>query len=151
LALVLQVVGNFPAAARALRDRLHNRPAFVIDCEYDVQDLLFATLRSVFDDTKREEWTPQQAGSAKRIDILLTELGAVVEAKFVRDANHARRVADELRIDFECYHLHPACEHLIALVIDPDRLIADPLQFVTDLSGLRQKGASSFDVSVLVR
>ena len=78
---------------------------------------------------------------------MLPDIGVVLEAKFIRDANHAKRVADELRIDFECYHDHPSCGHLLALVWDPERHIADPAQFSNDLSGLRQKNGKSFEVT----
>jgi REase_DpnII-MboI len=151
LALVMQAVNNFPTAARILRERQRNRPPFEVRSEYDVQDLLYALLRSAFEDARREEWTPSQAGSAKRIDIVIPSTDAVVEAKFVRSRPHARSIADELRVDFECYHEHPSCKHLIALVHDPSGHLSDPSQFSSDLSGLRQKGDHSFDVTVLVR
>lgn len=151
LALVQQIVSSFPIAARTLIERNRGRASFEIATEYDVQDLLFCLLRAVFTDVRREEWTPQSAGSAKRIDIVVPSLGALIEAKFVRDAAHARRVADELRVDFECYHLHSSCKHVVPLVVDPKRLLIDPVQFADDLGGLRRKRASSFDVTVLVR
>jgi hypothetical protein len=142
---------NFPRAARILRERQRNRPPFVVANEYDVQDLLYALLRSVLEDARREEWTPSQAGSAKRIDVVIPSSDVVVEAKFVRSRQHGRTVADELRVDFECYHEHQNCKYLIALVHDPSGHLSDPEQFSTDLSGLRQKGDHSFDVTVLVR
>lgn len=151
LAQLVQVLNSFVLAARLLGDRQRGRPAFVIENEYDVQDLLYALIRCSFDDARREEWTPQRAGSAKRIDITVPSIEAVIETKFVRDGKHSKRIADELRIDFECYHDRPECKHLFALVIDPSRFITDPDQFGSDLSGLRRKADHSFDVSVLVR
>lgn len=151
LAQLIQILNNFPLVARLLRGRQHSRPDYIIENEYDVQDLAYACIRAVFEDAKREEWTPQRAGSSKRIDVTIPSIAAVVEAKFVRDRAHSRRVADELRIDFECYHDRPECRHLLALVVDPANHIADPAQFGADLSGLRQKGEHVFEVSVLVR
>ena len=151
VAQLMQLLNNFPVVTRIMGDRQRGRPPFVLENEYDVQDLLYGLIRGVFDDAKREEWTPQRAGSAKRIDMTIASIEAVVEAKYVRDKNHAKTVADELRIDFECYHDRPECRHLVALVIDPARYIPDPSQFGADLSGLRQKGDHSFEVNVLVR
>jgi DpnII restriction endonuclease len=151
IALVMRILNNLNVTAHSLAHRQRSRPAFAISNEYDLQDLLFAQLRAVFDDARKEEWTPQSAGSAKRIDFVLPASGIVLEAKFVRDRKHANRIADELRVDFECYHAHERCRHLVALVWDPDRHIADPIQFCEDLSGLRQKDSASFNVSVLVR
>jgi hypothetical protein len=151
LAQLMQILNNFALVARLLRDRGHRRPDYVIENEYDVQDLLFALVRSTFEDATREEWTPKRAGSAKRIDMVIPSVDAVIEAKYVRDNRHATRVADELRVDFECYHDRPECKRLLALVVDPHRHIIDPVQFGHDLSGLRQKREHSFDVTVLVR
>lgn len=137
--------------ARALSDRGHGRPPFEIVNEYDVQDLLFATLRAAFPDARREVWTPQPAAGGRRIDIVLPGASIVIETKYVRDAAHARRVGDELRIDFETYHSHPTCKHLLALVVDPAQQIRDPRQFEVDLSGLRQKGSSIFEAIVVLR
>ncbi len=151
LALVMKMLNNVTVAARFLSDRKHSRPPFEIESEYDVQDLIYTLLRSVFDDARKEEWTPQRAGSSKRMDVLLPGLELVLEVKYVRDRAHARTVADELRIDFECYHAHPQCRQLVAFVWDPDRHLSDPAQFSEDLSGLRQKDDHSFNVTVLVR
>lgn len=151
VAHLMQILNNFPVVSRIMTDRQRGRPPFLLENEYDVQDLLYALVRSAFDDAKREEWTPQRAGSAKRIDVTIASIEAVVEAKYVRDKIHAKKVADELRIDFECYHDRPECRHLVALIIDPDNHIPDPAQFGADLSGLRQKNGHSFEVSVLVR
>jgi len=151
IGLAMQIVNAFPVVSGSLANRGHGREPFRIENEYDVQDLLFAILRSVFEDCKREEWTPKRAGSAKRIDIVIPTINAVIETKFVRDRSHGKEVADELRVDFECYHDHPNCAHLIAVCIDPDRHIGDPVQFEDELSGLRVKGSHEFNVTVLVR
>jgi hypothetical protein len=151
LALVMQVLNGFPAASRVLSERQRGRPPYVIENEYDVQDLLFAMLRSVFEDARREDWTPKLAGASKRIDVVVPSVDVVVEAKFVRDVRHAKKVGDELRVDFESYHSHPHCKHLIALVHDPSQHLPDAEQFGNELTGLRQKGPHSFDVTVLVR
>ena len=80
---------------RKLSDRAHGRPAFIIENEYDVQDLVETVLRGAAVDVVREEWTPRRAGSAKRIDLVAPSLAAVIECKIVRDKGHARSIADE--------------------------------------------------------
>ena len=150
-AFVIAAIDSFPVIRRFLASRKHGRPAIAIDNEYDVQDLLFCLLRSVFHDARLEDWTPKHAGSAKRIDIVLPSQKVIVETKFVRDAAHARAVADELKIDIESYHAHPSCGTLIAFVHDPAQHIIDPEQIMTDLSGHRAKGKAQFDVRVLIR
>lgn len=151
LALVMQVVNAFPVVQRILKDRSHQRPPFLIENEYDFQDILFVLLRSVFEDVQREESTPKQAGSAKRIDMVIPSAEVVIETKFIRDKSHGRAVADELRIDFESYHGHQHCRNLIAVCLDPGGHILDPAQFESELSGLRKKNQNEFNVTVLVR
>ncbi|MCE0764770.1 hypothetical protein LWC35_17915 [Pseudonocardia kujensis] len=148
--LLLNALGVVALAARRLGDRSHGRPAWVIENEYDVQDLVEVVLRPMFSDLVREEWTPKRAGSAKRIDLVVPSLGAVIECKIVRSKQHARQVADELRVDFETYHDYPGCRHLYAYVFDPKRLIVDSEQFVTDLDGPREKRGHRFTVNVIV-
>jgi hypothetical protein len=148
---LMQILNNFPTAARAMSNRKYGRPPFLLSNEYDVQDLLYTILRCTFDDVKREEWTPQNAGSAKRIDFVIRSIQTVIEVKYVRDDLHARKIADELKIDFECYHERPECVQFVGLVFDPQQRIVDPVQFSNELSGLRQKRSHSFTVSILVR
>ena len=150
VALLESMLGATRIIAAQLGARARSKPPFVVEDEYDVQDLVYALLRSVFQSARREEWTPSVAGSSKRIDILIPDMRAVIEVKFVRDAAHAKRVADELKIDFESYHSHPDCGDLFALVFDPGRRITDPHPLVEDLSGTRAKGTHVFKVHVVV-
>jgi len=121
-----------------------------LSCERDLQDLFFFALRATFDEVSREEWTPSSGGSSKRVDLVLPAARLLIETKFVRSKAHGRTVADELRIDFECYHHHPDCKALIAIVWDPQRWISDPKVLERDLSGDRTKDGNSFGVVVRV-
>lgn len=150
-ALITEMLEAFPVIARHMERRSRNRPPFVIENEYDVQDLLYSSIRSVFIDAVQEEWTPSLAGTAKRIDVVIPSIETIVETKMVRNRQHAKDVIHELMIDFECYHTHPACGSLMVFMYDPQRFIADPDQTSRDLSGLRQKGNHTFTVAVIVR
>lgn len=147
---VLRALESIAIAARRLSDRAHGRPPFVVEKEYDVQDLTEIALRGAAIDVVREEWTPKRAGSAKRIDLVVPSLEAVIECKIVRDKSHARSIADELRIDFECYHDHPSCKTLYAYIYDPARHISDPVQFCRDLNGVRRKRDHEFNVEITI-
>src|SRR5262245_50572692 len=48
--MLVQMLDCFPILARCLARRRKGRPPYVIENEYDVQDLLFVVVRSVFDD-----------------------------------------------------------------------------------------------------
>lgn len=79
--LIVGLCRRFPAIVRELAARHHNRPPFVINDEYDVQDLMRALLRGVFDDVRPEEPTPSRGGVASRSDFLLKREQIVVETQ----------------------------------------------------------------------
>jgi hypothetical protein len=149
--LIIQIIDYFPLISRYLSKRKHGRPPFDIANEFDVQDLIFANIRSVFEDARIEEWTPKHGGKSKRIDIVVPSGNIVIETKYIRDENHAKSISDELKVDIESYHVHSACHNLIFLIYDPNKYIIDPYEISGDLSGRRIKGRSNFDVKVLIR
>ena len=149
--LLMNMLDAFPVIARRLKQRKNKRPPLIIENEYDVQDLLFAIMRSVFDDARTEEWPPKHAGKDRRIDIVLPTHEIVVEVKIIRDTSHASSVVDELMIDIESYHAHPKCKTLLMFLWDPEGYIIDPIPLSRDLSGLRVKKDHQFNVHVLIR
>ena len=66
------LIQRFHQVVRQLKHRHDDRETLVIRDEYDVQDLLHALLRTLFDDVRPEEHTPSYAGASSRMDFLLT-------------------------------------------------------------------------------
>jgi len=149
--LIIRIIDNFRVGAKLLVERGHNRPPFLIETEYDVQDLLFACVRSLFNDARTEEWTPKHASTSKRVDIVVPSAGVLIEVKYIRNRPHSKSVSDEIKVDIESYHSHPSCKTLLVLIYDPQGHLTDPDSLEMDLSGRRIKGNSSFDVQVMVR
>jgi hypothetical protein len=52
-------------------------------------------------------------------------LRLVIEAKFIRDADHGKAISKELHDDIEVYRHHPYCDTILFFVYDPDSLIPD--------------------------
>lgn len=151
LNLVLEVLDLIPELARRMRERKHGRPPFLMENEYDVQDLLYVTLKPPLPDLTDEEWTFKDAGGAKRIDLVSAAHRICIEAKKARNVDHAREIADELRVDFESYYVHPACDTLVVFVYDPTSLIADARKVEDDLSGPRTIKGRRVEVIVRIR
>lgn len=148
--LLREVLDGLPESVHYLQNRRSGRPAFMIETEFDVQDLLFTIVKPIFPDAVLEDYTTKHAGLSKRIDIVLRAISTVVEVKAVRNLGHAQRVADELKIDIESYHSHPHCKSLVAVVWDERRHIHDRRAFEKDLSGWREKSGRRFQVEVHV-
>jgi hypothetical protein len=136
---------------RAMHPLTHRRKgaqALSFTTEYDVQDLLHALLRPWVADIRPEEFTPSYAGSSTRMDFLLPKHKIVLELKFVRDRNHAKRIGDELIVDISHYQRHPDCSHLWCVVFDQDHLLTNAEGLKTDLEGQRSTRDGSLHVRV---
>jgi hypothetical protein len=124
--------------------------ALSFSTEYDVQDLLHALLRPWVADVRAEEFTPSHAGSSTRMDFLLPKYKIVLELKFVRSRDHAKRIGNELIGDIDHYQRHPDCKDLWCVVFDPDHLLPNPEGLKSDLQGQRTTKDGSVHVRVYV-
>lgn len=149
--LLTEILESFPHAVRFLANRMGNRESYSISNEQDVRDLLFAIIKCSFPDAKIEDPTQIHAGSSKRIDIVIPKISTIIEVKYVRDKQHSKKIADELKIDIESYHSHPSCSKLFAFIWDSERLILDRSNFISNLRGLRTKDNHTFSVEVLIK
>jgi hypothetical protein len=144
------VVRGLRNAMHPLTHRRKGAQPLVFANEYDVQDLLHALLRPWVRDIRPEEFTPSLAGSSTRMDFLLPEHSLVLELKFVRDRNHAKRISEELLLDIEHYRKHPGCSKLWCVIFDPNHLITNPDGVKNDLGGSRRSKDGEVVVTVFV-
>lgn len=138
---------------RAMHPLTHRRKgaqALSFSTEYDVQDLLHALLRPWVADIRPEEFTPSYAGSSTRMDFLLPKYKLVIELKFVRERNHARKIGDELIVDVDHYRQHPNCNELWCVVFDQDHLLPNAEGLKNDLEGTRTTKDGTINVKVFV-
>lgn len=148
---VVQVlVCGLRRAMHPLTHRRRNAQTLSFSSEYDVQDLLHALLRPWVADIRPEEFTPSYAGSSTRMDFLLPAHKLVIELKFVRDRNHAKKVGDELIVDIEHYRRHPECRTLWCVVYDPNHYLVNAGGLCADLSGKRSSQDGELLTKVLV-
>ncbi len=129
-----QLCDRFHRVALSLRDRHAKRAGYVIDDEYDVQDLLGALLETRFSDIRPEEYTPSYAGKRARVDFLLKEESIMVETKMARDGLDDVKVGDELILDIARYKGHPGCKALFCFVYDPEHRLKNPDGLEAELS-----------------
>ena len=127
------IFSNFNKMARKMRDRHDNRTTLDINDEYDVQDLLYATLQLFFEDIRKEEWTPSYAGNSARVDFLLKNEEIVIEVKKTRASMKDKDLGDQLIVDIAKYKTHPNCKKLICFVYDPEGRIGNPVGMINDL------------------
>jgi len=125
--LILErLCSRFHRVVQQLRSRPAERPPFLVNDEYDVQDLLHALLTLEYDDVRPETWTPGYAGGETRTDFLLKLEQIVMVAKWVRSDFNPQVLSEQLQTDVQRYQPRPECRTVVCFVYDPERQIANP-------------------------
>jgi len=140
------LIQRFHLVARQITRRHDNRDTLIVQDEYDVQDLLHALLKALFDDVRPEDVAPIHAGASSRVDFLLKAEKIVIEVKMASKGLRDKKIGEQLIVDIERYQSHPDCETLVCFVYDPQHSIENPVALENDLGGKRDK----LDVHVLV-
>jgi len=96
-----------------------------LDSEAAVQDAIYLMLRPWISDLVPENPTDKVAGRYTIKDFVSKSARTVIEAKYIRDANHGKNISKELHDDIETYRHHASCRNLIFFIYDPDALIPD--------------------------
>lgn len=149
-AMIEQICKRLPNVARvlALRSRKGKAPFEVAD-EYDVQDLLHATLRGYLKYSVQEDPLPKVAGAkSSRIDVSIEELGILIEVKYVRGPEDQKRIFEEYSQDLVLYAEWAHLKTLIYLIYNSDDL-RDPEAF-EKLSATQEIGGKRFNVRVVL-
>jgi hypothetical protein len=144
--VIERLLRNFHKMARQLKHRYGDRSAFLIEDEYDIQDLLHTFLRGFFDDIRAEEYSPSYAGGSSRLDFLLKKEEIVIESKMASNKLKDRQVGEQLIIDIARYKAHLNCKYLICFVYDPNNNLKNPSGLEADLS----KKHDALNVKVIV-
>jgi hypothetical protein len=144
---VAQLCRRFPLMITELRNRYNDRPPFVVDDEYDLQDLLRSVLRLHFDDVRAEEWNPSYGGVRSRSDLLLKAERLVIETKMTRKNLTQPELVRQLIQDKEQYRGHPDCGALVCFVYDPEHRLSNPAAIERDLSDTHGRPATIIVVS----
>jgi hypothetical protein len=133
---VLGLIDQFQASASVLARRHANRTPFVIEDEYDVQDLFHALVLPIIPDCDPEDSAPKTAAKGMRLDFVSKSTRLGFEMKFVRSQRHADDVREEILLDEATYHSHPSVREVIAFIYDPNHHIVPSVRtlYERDLS-----------------
>lgn len=149
--LLRSILNSFSnAIQKIIKDRRKGHPDFEIKDEYDVQDVLYVVLKSVFPNLRDEDAIAKVGGKSTKIDLIIREEELLVEVKMIKekDSNETNFI-EELKIDFESYHECKWLKKLFCFVYDPFKKTRDISNF-NDLNGKRVKNGHEFEVEVIV-
>ena len=129
---------RLPLVIRQLRDRRPNRPAFRVQDDHDLEDLL----RSILPLVAHEVWprlrTPAYS-ACSRTDFLLPKERVVVTSRLV-GAEHRNDLLDrQLAEDAAVYAEEVQCETLWFFLYDPERRLRDAAELERRWSSLESR------------
>lgn len=91
--------------------------------ELELQNFIYAVLRSIFSSIEREDTSRKMCGKSTKPDFILKNHNVVIEVKYVRDKEHSKKVADEITVDVRRYLDMVKGAALIAYIYDPNNFI----------------------------
>ena len=149
---VTQILNNFGNAVKKItQERRVSHPSFKIADEYDVQDLLYVILKSVYPKLIAEDPISKVGSKSTKIDLILREQGILIEVKIINVmGNSENKIIDDLKKDIESYHVCQWLKILICFVYDPQNLIKDNHNF-KQLEAPRTKNEHTFDVKIVIQ
>lgn len=149
--VVRDVMTNFSnAIQKIVRSRRKGHNEFEIHDEYDVQDILYVILKSLFPNLKDEDPIPKVGGKSTKIDLILRDERILIEVKMIKSGDsNENKFIEELKTDFESYHECEWLDKLFCFVYDPFKKTRD-IQNFKDLNGDRTKSGHSYNVEVIV-
>lgn len=147
LAIVLHLLNRFHKVAQKLRDQRAGRSTLQITDEYDVQYLLVSLLQVDFDDVRKEDYSPSHAGANSRIDIVLKQVGIIIETKMTSDQLTDRKLGEELLIDIGRYKEYPDARHLVMFIYDKGDHVSNKAGLIRNLE---KQSTASLSVHVVI-
>lgn len=148
--LIESVCRRLPLAAQLLTSRRAGKTPFEIADEYDVQDLLHATLKAYVPDVVAEDPLPKVAAAkSSRADLTLPELGVLIEVKFARGPQDQKAFFEQFSQDLLLYAQWPSLKTLIYLIYNAGAL-RDREAFERLAGEKRMTGNRRFDVRMVV-
>lgn len=148
--LVERVCRRLPQAARILgtRSRKDKLP-FTVSDEYDVQDLLHATLRAYLKHSVQEDPIGKVAGTkSSRADVSIEDLGTLIEVKYVRGPDDQKRIFDEYSQDLVLYAQWPHLSTLLLLIYNSSDL--RDAEALERLGGQQEVGGRRFEAKIIL-
>jgi hypothetical protein len=122
---VIAALQSFTDCVRYLNTRRSKGALLKLDGEAAVQDALYLMLRPWLVDLVPENPTDRVANRYVIKDFLSKSSRLVIEAKYIRNADHGKSIVKELNDDIETYRYHSYCDDLIFFIYDPDGYIPD--------------------------
>lgn len=152
--LIIEILENFENAVKKITDSSlrygkdkQKRELISINDEYDIQDLLYFSLKSVFPEIKYEDDTSNYGGSAKRLDFYLKDEGIIIEVKHIDKADD-KKYTKQMKEDLQSYHVVNVLIEIIFFIYAPNAI--QDINNFNELEGAQTIQGKTFNVKVIV-
>ena len=148
---IIRILNNFHNASKKINQtRRKDHLPFEINDEYDVQDILYVILKSLFPNLKDEDPTPKVGAKSNKIDLILREDQILIEVKMIKKSDsNEKDFIEQLKNDIQSYRNSQWLKHLIFFVYDPFGKTKDVHNFY-DLNGNQTINDTTFSVEVVL-
>lgn len=147
LVRIRKILSRFNIFADQLKRVRKGKTKFLIEDEYDVQNLVYALLKLDFDDVRKEDVSPICAGSSSRIDLVLKREKVLIEIKKTNSNVTEKELGNQLIEDITRYKEYPEATTLICFIYDPEHWIENPPGLKNDLE---KQSTSKLIVEVII-
>ena len=149
--LIKDVFNNFQDSIKHITEiRRKDHDLFKIEDEYDVQDVSYLILRSVFTDLQFENPHFKSGGTYSRVDLMLEQEGIDIELKMIKktDKDEASFIK-QIKVDFNDYATWADLKDLIVFIYDPYNKTTNKNNFY-ELSGRKVINNADYNVHIIV-
>ena len=95
-----------------------------VENEYDLQHLLYAVIKPLYPDTRREVSNDSGVGTV-RGDIIIPSVNAIIEAKCTRKSISLKKITEEIEADI----VHYNADYIFFYIYDKEKIIKDKYTF----------------------
>jgi hypothetical protein len=150
VALVERICRRIANAARIVSNRQRkDKEPYVIEDEYDVQDLLHAVLRAYLKYSVQEDPLQKVAGTRSgRADISIENLSVLIEVKYAYGPDDQKRIFDDFSQDLVLYAAWQPLKTLLFVIYNSSDL-RDP-ESLEKLSGIKEIDGKRFNTVVIL-
>lgn len=149
--LIKNIFNNFQDAIKHLtNNRRKNHTAFEINDEYDIQDLSYLILRSIFKNLEFENPHFKIGGTNSKVDLMIENEGIDIELKMIKAKDKDEKdFIKQLKIDFIDYAAWNGLKDLIVFVYDPFNKTTNKNNFYS-LQGTQTIQGVTFNIHIIV-
>lgn len=148
---ILDTLPKFHLSANFLeKHRRKNHRPFIINDEYDVQDLLFSYLLMTFDRVDVEDHGRKIAGVSTRSDIFLRDLKLIIETKCFKAGDTWSTMKQNIDSKIQTYLQNENYDFMIIFIYNPDLALKNTSMIESELSTSQSINGKEFRIVTIV-